>query len=90
MTTVSQVARLFYEAHDNPKDDPPELRIVSVRMAVSLMKFIDAMASEAGVSRNTMAVKLLEVGIGEVMAELPDSIREGIESIGLEPQGGQA
>jgi hypothetical protein len=85
MTTVSQVARLFYEAHDNPKEDPPELRIVSVRMPVSLMKFIDAMAS--GVSRNTMAVKRLEVGIGEVMAELPDPIREGIESIGVEPQG---
>lgn len=89
MTTVSQVARLFYEAQENPREEPVEQRIVSTRMPVSLLRFIDAMASEAGVSRNTMALKLLEVGIGEVMAELPDSIREGIESIGLEPQGGR-
>ena len=87
MTTASQVARLFYEVQENPRQEPEEQRIVSTRMPVSLLRIIDAMAVEAGVSRNTMALRLLEVGIGEVMAELPDSVRECLFPAFADPHG---
>lgn len=60
--------------------DPPRLRVLSVRMPRAVWGYLDAMAEEAQLSRNSMAVQLMEWGIGYALAQLPTPIRDDIEA----------
>lgn len=77
MVTSREVANLFLQ-QDEPDDEVGSMRVATIRMDAGRLAFIDSMAEEAGVSRNVMANHLLGVGIGAVMAELPDVIRDEI------------
>lgn len=77
MVTSREVANLFLQ-QDDPDDEVGEMRVATIRMDAGRIAFIDSMAEQAGVSRNVMANHLLGVGIGAVMAELPDVIRDDI------------
>ncbi len=79
-TPAQEVASLFFrETHGaGPPAPPPELRTFSVRLEATRLAQIEAMAQVADVSRNAMAVRLLEVGINAVMHEIPPEVRTEI------------
>mgnify|MGYP003377368205 CR=1 FL=1 len=78
MATAREVANLFLEETDDPESVTPP-RVMTIRLPSGRVLYVDSMAREAGVSRNAMVNHLLGVGIGAVMAELPDTIRDEIE-----------
>lgn len=80
MVTSSEVARLFLENEIDAEDGSPVLKTVSIRLSLTRLAYIDSMAENASVSRNVMANNLLAVGMGSVLGELPDVIREDIEA----------
>jgi hypothetical protein len=81
MVTSHEVASLFFVTDPDEiakiKIDP--LKSCTVRMPVRLLALVDAMAENADLSRNVMVNKLLSVGIGSVLGQLPDEVREEIE-----------
>jgi hypothetical protein len=78
MVTAREVANLFLQNDEAPPEEL-DIRSVTVRMDASRLAYIDSMAEHASVSRNVMANHLLSLGIGQVMGELPDVIREDVE-----------
>ncbi len=79
MVTSREVANLFLQ--DDTGEDAAEaagVKSITLRVAVGRLAMVDSMAEQAGVSRNVMANHLLAVGIGAVMAELPDVVRDDI------------
>lgn len=59
---------------DFAQDDDQELFAVSVRIPGSTRAMLDAMATQAGVSRNSMAIELMQAGIQDVLSKLPDEV----------------
>lgn len=78
MVTTREVVNLFLQVDEEPPDEL-DIRSVTVRMDASRLAYIDSMAEHASVSRNVMSNHLLGLGIGQVMAALPDAIRDDIE-----------
>lgn len=77
---LDEVVKLFVVTEE--EEQPPEVPGVSAftsRVPHSLLARIDAMAEHAQVSRNEMVNHLLRVGVSQVMAALPDVIRDDIE-----------
>ena len=60
-------------------------KAISYRIPVWLLARVDAMAGQAGNSRNAMLNLLLDVGIQEVGDELPEEVFQAVQSreIGL-------
>lgn len=79
MVTSREVVNLFLQNDEGPPDEV-DIRSVTVRMDSERLAYIDSMAEHASVSRNAMANHLLSLGIGQVMGELPDPIREDVEA----------
>lgn len=69
-------ARMLHDAADDEVVE--DYFAMSIRVPESLRAMIDAMASQAGVSRNVMAIDLLKAGIQDVLSQLPDPIRSEI------------
>lgn len=78
MVTAREVVNLFLQNDEGPPDEL-DIRSVTVRMDASRLAYIDSMAEHASVSRNVMANHLLSLGIGQVMNELPDAIRDDVQ-----------
>lgn len=78
MVTSREVVNLFLQNDEGPPEDL-DIRSITVRLDASRLAYIDSMAEHAGISRNGMANHLLALGIGQVMAELPDVIRDDVE-----------
>lgn len=78
MVTTREVVNLFLQNDEGPPEEL-DIRSVTVRMHASRLAYIDSMAEHASVSRNVMSNHLLGLGIGQVMAELPDVIRDDVE-----------
>jgi hypothetical protein len=77
MVTAREVANLFLSGEEEG-DGPASagvLRVVTVRMKPGRLAWIEAMARSADVSRNEMLNQVIAVGIGAVLAELPDVVR---------------
>ena len=79
MPSPREVANLFLREPQEDEDVSSPLRTTSVRMANGLLQQVNAMAEAASISRNEMLLHLIEVGVGAVLAELPDEVREDIE-----------
>ena len=82
MTThpIDEVVRLFSVKPEDVPDFDLGIRTMTIRVPVERLFWIDAMADHAELSRNGMVGKLLTFGIQSVLAQLPDEIRESIES----------
>ena len=74
---MSEVLSLFLRPAGEV-EPPPVLKAASVRMPAKTLAYIDAMAEAADLSRNGMAVQLIEWGIQHALGELPDEIRDEI------------
>ena len=73
---MSDVLDVFTRQPDD--QPPPVLKGVSIRMPAGLLRYIDEMAEHADLSRNGMAVQLLEWGVRYALLELPYEIRDEI------------
>lgn len=51
---------------------------MSLRVPEPVRAMVDAMAQQAGVSRNIMAIDLLRAGIQDVLSQLPKELAEEI------------
>ncbi len=78
---AQEVAGLFIYP-DEPDEGP--LRTITLRVPSGRLAWIDALAKNADRSRNAMAGQLLRVGISAVLGELPDAVREEVESAVIE------
>lgn len=67
-------ARMLNEHGIN--EEIEELYPLSVRLPASTKAMVDEMAENAGVSRNSMAIELIQAGIQSVLARLPDPIAQ--------------
>ena len=63
-------ARMLQDDFDD--DAPEELFPVSIRIPETMRAMLDAMAQQAGCSRNSMAIDLLRAGIQDVLSRLPE------------------
>lgn len=70
-------AQMLHDDYD--RDEPEELFSMSVRVPSSLRATIDAMAVQAGVSRNVMAIDLLKAGVQDVLRQLPEVVVQEIQ-----------
>lgn len=63
-----------------PEEDPRPVptRALSVRMPVRVFRYLEEMAEHADMSRNAMAVQLLEWGAAYALSRLPDELRDEI------------
>lgn len=77
MVTALDVANLFVQ-REEVDDDIGTQRAVTIRMDHGQVAYLDAMASQAGISRNLMANHLLEVGMQAVMGELSSEAAESV------------
>jgi hypothetical protein len=81
MVTSSEVASLFLRSDTGDEEDAAAgVKSITIRVPVGRLAFVDSMAEQAGVSRNVMANHLLGVGVGAVMGELPDVVRDEVEA----------
>lgn len=84
MTSPAQeVVSLFLRREADPDAEGPP-RTVTLRLTAERVAWIDALAKAADRSRNAMANELLRVGISDVLAQLPDVVREEVEEHLLE------
>ena len=74
---MSDVLNLFLRDRDS-EPEPPVLKGISIRLPSNLLAYVDQMAEHADLSRNGMAVQLLEWGVRYALLELPDEIRDEI------------
>ena len=70
--------RILQEDVDDHDDD--ELFAMSVRIPETLRAVIDEMASQAGVSRNTLATDLLWAGVSDVLDRLPPELAQDLRN----------
>lgn len=59
-------------------DEAGALKPMSIRMEISQLAWVDAMAAYAGKSRQAMARQLIRAGIAAVLARLPDPVQNDI------------
>ena len=69
---------VFMWAHDDSAR-PTALKALSVRMPEWAFRYVEEMATAADLSRNAMAVQLIEWGIAHALARLPDEMRNELE-----------
>ena len=79
MVTTEQVVRLFLD-HDD-EDQAVSHRTATLRIEQGRLAYLDAMAAQAGVSRNVMANHLLGVGMQDVLASLAGASPETLQEI---------
>ena len=75
-------ARMLQEDYD--PDEAHELFSMSLRVPDPVRAMLDAMAFQAGVSRNTMAIDVIRAGIQDVLSKLPDGLKDEL----IEEAGG--
>lgn len=63
-----------------PDDDPQPvtLKALTVRLPLRTFRFLEEMAEHADLSRNAMAVQLVEWGIAHAMDRLPEELAHQI------------
>ena len=76
MTTGTDPFDVFFRPPDD--GEPVVLKALSVRLPQRTFRYVEEMAEHANLSRNAMAVQLLEWGISFALARLPDEIRDEI------------
>jgi hypothetical protein len=87
MVTARDVANDFLRQFAQEQEGPAGVdevgipKVATIRMDAATLAHIDAMAETIGVSRNVMANRLLKVGLGSVLSELPDVIRDEVEAL---------
>lgn len=59
---------------DFAREEDEELFAVSVRIPQRTRLMLDAMAKQANISRNSMAIELMQAGIQDVLSKLPDVV----------------
>lgn len=59
---------------------PLPLKALSVRMPQKAFLYVQHMAEAADLSRNAMAVQLIEWGIAHALSRLPDEMRDEIHT----------
>lgn len=72
------IFNFFVKPPPDPAASPPVLKSISVRLPASLLAYIDVLAEHGDVSRNAMSVRLLEWGVQDCLAHLPDGMRDEI------------
>ena len=77
MTTGTDPFDVFLRPPD-ASEAPPVLKAVSVRLPQRTFRYLEEMAEHADLSRNAMAVQLVEWGISHALARLPDDMRDQI------------
>lgn len=60
------------------EDPAPVLKALSVRMPLRTFRYLEEMAEHADLSRNAMAVQLIEWGIQHALRELPEALADEI------------
>ena len=75
-------ARMLQDDYD--PDEAHELFSMSLRVPDPVRAMLDAMAVQAGVSRNTMAIDVIRAGIQDVLSKLPDGLKDEL----IEEAGG--
>lgn len=75
-------SRMMQEDYD--LDEAYELFSMSLRVPDPVRAMLDAMAVQAGVSRNTMAIDVIRAGIQDVLSKLPDGLKDEL----IEEAGG--
>ena len=70
---------IFLRPHDAAVPPPP-LKAMSVRMPDTAFRYVQHMAEAADLSRNAMAVQLIEWGIAHALSRLPDEMRDEIQA----------
>lgn len=71
------VFKVFFK----PKEEagaPPVLKAITVRLPQVTYDYLEAMAEHADMSRNAMAVQLIQWGENFALGQLPDEIRDEI------------
>ena len=63
---------------DEDDTEPPPLKATTVRMPVRTFHYLEEMADQAHITRNAMAVQLIEWGVSYALAQLPEDVRNGI------------
>ena len=58
----------------------PLIKALSVRMPQKAFLYVQHMAEAADLSRNAMAVQLIEWGIAHALSRLPDEMRDEIHT----------
>lgn len=67
-------SRMMQDDYD--PDEAYELFSMSLRVPDPVRGMLDAMAVQAGVSRNTMAIDVIRAGIQDVLSKLPAGLRD--------------
>jgi predicted transcriptional regulator len=70
---------IFLRPHDDAAPPAP-LKALSIRMPQRAFRYVQHMAEAADLSRNAMAVQLIEWGIAHALSRLPDEMRDEIQS----------
>lgn len=68
------IASVFLKEHEPDED----LRALTVRMPASTYAYVQRLAEEANLSRNAMAVQILQWGVDLALNELPPEIHVSI------------
>lgn len=70
---------IFLRPHEDSAP-PPALKALSLRMPQKAFLYVQHMAEAADLSRNAMAIQLLEWGIAHALSRLPDEMRDEIQN----------
>lgn len=62
----------------NEEPSPPPMKAFTVRIPAPLLGYVDEMAQTAGISRNAMAIHLLDWGVRHALERLPEELRSHI------------
>jgi hypothetical protein len=78
MLNPDDVHELFCPIPDDIHYDPPPTKAFSVRVPEPVLAYIDEMARIAGISRNSMTIRLLDWGTRFALENLPKDLGERV------------
>jgi hypothetical protein len=72
LSPVQELALMARQTGPEGEQEPPRLKMVSLRLPLSLLASVDAFATITAQSRNTTFISLLKAGVYAVGNELDD------------------